>query len=319
MRFDWAPLHLRELNACALKLWLDEVSDMSDLPPRIVPVSSFRSRVVETLNDAPEGQWSVLVFPHERVEGKALNEFVKAIGELPADVEGVRAQLILPSATGERAAWALRAVRTGKARPATPLPEDIVRVAGQTVQVQGYRLVVERSKWQDPVALAERDEEAGDFVSAMTRWRSLGEARTDEWGAYFLTRAAAATALLGGDGAPSLRPLLLSALDRCPSLPETALRFASCWMVRGDVEQALRWAEWADAVRSIPPSVPHLEGTGAWLVPERMATWLHAFSHPLAAQFAQEAIRRSVVDSRRSHMVEISEFSSVPSQPPPEK
>jgi hypothetical protein len=129
-------------------------------------------------------------------------------------------------------------------------------------------------------------------------------------GPDLLTRAAAATAGLEGDGAPSLRPLLLSALDRCPSLPETALRFASCCLVRGEVEQALRWAEWADAVRSIPLCVPHLAGTGTWLVPERLATWLHALSHPLAAQFAQEAIRRSVVDSRRAHMLQIAGSSS---------
>jgi hypothetical protein len=288
---------------------------MPDLPARIVSVSRSMSRVVETLNEAPEGQWSVLVFPHELAEGTSLDEFVKAVGDLPADVEGVRVRLKLPSTTGEREAWSLRAVRAGKARPSTTLPEDFVRVDGKTVQTDGHRIEVERRAWKDAVGMAERDEMAGDVVSAMTRWRALGEARKDEWGAYYLTRAAAALAVLEGDGARGLRPLLLSALDRCPSLPETSLRLAACWMAKGAVEESLRWAEWADAVRSIPFCVPNLSGTGTWLVPERVAVWLHAMSHPLATQFAQEALVRSVVGSRRPLMVQISGRSSFAESP----
>jgi hypothetical protein len=72
---------------------------MPDLPPRIIPVSRCNPQIIDTLNGVSDGQWSVLAFPHELSEGNALDAFVKALEELPDDVEGVRAQVNLRSPT----------------------------------------------------------------------------------------------------------------------------------------------------------------------------------------------------------------------------
>jgi hypothetical protein len=103
---------------------------MSDLPPRVVPVSGIRSKIVETLNDAPEGQWGVLMFPHEGFEGNALDAFVKALGELPVDVEGVRARKPLVPFVRARLATLGFQVESAKTDASVPSVVTVARAKG---------------------------------------------------------------------------------------------------------------------------------------------------------------------------------------------
>jgi hypothetical protein len=259
-----------------------------------------------------------LLLPHEDWGGTLhLVAFVEALVRAPEEASGVALLRVERSASGERGMEVVRAFRNGRLAGLAALPDLGPLVNGKVVRADGLRLALDRWRWRDARGRAEALEQEGDWLGAEARWRSLADIDPGPSGAYASVRAAAAREQVKPDH-QDVRAHLLAALGACPRLPEAALRLA-LWCVRHRrFADARTWSVVADSIDA-EPGVPQLEGTGSWLVPERMAIAFAACGGEGAAAFAEEALRRHVPRGREPALVHIAEAAkrSMPSQPEP--
>ena len=265
---------------------------------RCVPVDGVHVQELPALPVGPltssEG-WTLALVPHERwaVEGgggggDGAQALIRALGSLGEEVHAVQIPRVEPSATGARISLPARAWR-GLARPRGDLVDLDLEVDGACVVAQGVQLLAERWAWDDPRGRAEQAEQEGDLVGGALRWAALADAERGPRRAWCLTRAAALYQLQSASSQEACR-LLHAALRASPRLPEALLRLAEGAIASGEVEEGLAWAELASTPQALP-GLAHLEGTGAWLVPARLALALHRRADLRCGPIASAALK----------------------------
>ena len=251
------------------------------------PVGNAALHVRDRWAHVNGADWHVWVLPHETFGGE-LERLVSSLGGLSEDVAGVVVARREKSQTGTRIRSQIRAWRTAAALAPGEPPDLGPAVRGRLVRAD-VTCSLDRASWKDAVGYAERVEADGDWAGAVARWRCIAEGSSGLQRAYASVRAASLLAQTGDYDAPV--DDLLHALAASPRLPEISLRMAAVALGNGRFDDGFAWAALADVVQA-PMDIAHPDGTGSWVVPDRMSSWLNALGRPEAARFAAEAARR---------------------------
>ena len=238
--------------------------------------------------------WCVVSAPGESWKRGSVTDFAAALHGRPAKDLAVRVPRFETSPSGRRGTHPVRAFRPGAVSGPARLDIGEVPVAsGRTSDAPpGLELAFDRAAQRNAWGAAEAAERDGDFLRAAAIWEAArADYSSDPDVAYTMLRQALALAAVHFH-ACAVRNLLGTALARCPTMPEAALRLGEYYERSGDLVRALVCVSMAAAVFPSAP-VPQLEGPGTWRVPWQAARWTARSNPEASCNHAETALRAS--------------------------